>query len=357
MHVVVWQIPATYSDILDGNVHYVRRHYKSNTTIIFDGYDQTTTIKSMKQKRRATTTKSSADIEVMLDATTTTTQSQFLANPYNKAQLIKLLSTAQVVQAEADANVTIAITALENASKNDEECVAVISRDTDVLVILIARLDDRRNIVLMRSLAVIRQAHPSQRGKINYHHLRETAEASGGACTYSARATARLYRKPGRRYSRTCIRCSVIQVIRPRQILQTEADHCPKQDPVISHLRVTTVTNLALLPPTSDAARMHSFRVYLQVQLWYGRDMDPLKWGWEMKAGNLQPIGSERPAAPPRLLKIIFFEFKSGCKEISACSCRRAGQLCTPMCGQCVGVSACCALTLMHQICQNRCLC
>ena len=139
------------SDILDGNVHYVRRHYKSNTTIIFDGYDQMTTIKCLEQKRRATTTKSSADIEVMLDAITTTTHSQFLANPYNKAQLIKLLSTAQVVQADADVDVTIAITALENASKNDEECVAVGSRDTDVLVILIARLDDRRNIVLIHS--------------------------------------------------------------------------------------------------------------------------------------------------------------------------------------------------------------
>ena len=138
------------------NVHYVRRHYKSNTTIIFDGYNQTTAINSMEQKRKATTTKSSADIEVMLDATTTTTQSQFLANPYNKAQLIKLLSTAlmshdaDVVQAEADADVTIAITALEDASENDEECVSVVSRDTDVLVILIARLDDRRNIVLIQ---------------------------------------------------------------------------------------------------------------------------------------------------------------------------------------------------------------
>ena len=56
----------------------------------------------------------------------------------------------EVVQAEADADVTIAITALEKTSENDEECVAVVSRDTDVLVILIARLDDRRNIVLIQ---------------------------------------------------------------------------------------------------------------------------------------------------------------------------------------------------------------
>ena len=216
---------------------------------------------------------------------------------------------------------TIAITALEDASENDEECVAVVSRDTDVLVILIARLDDRRNIVLI-------QPQPGKADRT--HDLYKISGELGALCevllalhaftgcdttsapftkgkkklSSSARdsrcvrrslhifsQTTWLYRKPGRRYSCTCIRCSVIQVTRPRQILQTEADHCPKQDPVTSHLRVTTVT-------ISGAARMHSFRVYLQVQLWYGRDMDPLKWGWEMKAGNLQPIGCERPAAP-----------------------------------------------------------
>ena len=117
--------------------------------------------------------------------------------------------------------------------------------------------------------------------------------------------------------------------------------------------KTSTVTNLALLPPTSGAARMHAFGVYLQVQLWYGRDMDPLKWRWEMQAGNLQPIGSERPAAPPRLLKIIFCEDKSGCKERSACSCRSAGQFVLPCAAS---ASVCRALTLMHQICQNRCL-
>ena len=96
--------------------------------------------------------------------------------------------------------------------------------------------------------------------KKQYHHLCETAEASGGACTYSARLRG-CTRKPGKRYSCTCIRCSVIQVTQPRQILQTEADHGPKQDPVTSNLRVATVTNLALPPPTSGAARMHSFKI------------------------------------------------------------------------------------------------
>ena len=32
---------------------------------------------------------------------------------------------------------------------------------------------------------------------------------------------------------------------------------------------------LATLPPTSVAAAQHSFRVYHQVQMWLGNDLDP----------------------------------------------------------------------------------
>ena len=34
------------------------------------------------------------------------------------------------------------------------------------------------------------------------------------------------------------------------------------------------------LPPTSDAAKFHSHRVYLQVQAWLGNNMEPTEWGW-----------------------------------------------------------------------------
>jgi hypothetical protein len=35
-----------------------------------------------------------------------------------------------------------------------------------------------------------------------------------------------------------------------------------------------------LLPPTSDAARFHSQRVYHQVQAWLGNNMEATEWGW-----------------------------------------------------------------------------
>ena len=36
------------------------------------------------------------------------------------------------------------------------------------------------------------------------------------------------------------------------------------------------------LPPTSDAARFHSYKVYLQVQAWLGEEMEPTWWGWDI---------------------------------------------------------------------------
>lgn len=39
---------------------------------------------------------------------------------------------------------------------------------------------------------------------------------------------------------------------------------------------------LARLPPTRDAAKYHSFRTYLQVQVWMGSDAKlPSDWGWK----------------------------------------------------------------------------
>ena len=108
---------------------------------------------------------------------------------------------------------------------------------------------------------------------------------------------------------------------------------------MIARQGLSSTTKLSTLPPTSGSAKMHSFRAFLQVQSWYGNDCDPLDWGWEMKAGNLLPIGSDRAAAPERLLKLIYCDCQAGCKEGSACRCRKAREACTPMCGHCVGLT------------------
>ena len=52
---------------------------------------------------------------------------------------------------------------------------------------------------------------------------------------------------------------------------------CEKAAPKTSHIKPQS------LPPTSAAAKYHSFRVYLQVQEWKGSaaELHPRDWGWQ----------------------------------------------------------------------------
>jgi len=47
----------------------------------------------------------------------------------------------------------------------------------------------------------------------------------------------------------------------------------------------STTVEVHSLPPTTDAAKYHSFRVYCQVQEWMGNCVDPDKWGWCLRKG------------------------------------------------------------------------
>ena len=99
------------------------------------------------------------------------------------------------------------------------------------------------------------------------------------------------------------------------------------------------------LPPTSDAARFHSQRIYLQVhcaqcKAWLENNIEPTKWGWVLhKSRNtevLQPLRMEQAAAPASLLKIIRCNCTGKCDR-NTCSCRKNGLLCTLACGHCKG--------------------
>ena len=76
------------------------------------------------------------------------------------------------------------------------------------------------------------------------------------------------------------------------------------------------------LPPTSDAARFHSFRVFHQVQRWKGVLLPVLDWGWIIKGNFLLPKRMSQAPAPTELLKLIKCNCKSGCAPNSICSCQ-----------------------------------
>ena len=92
------------------------------------------------------------------------------------------------------------------------------------------------------------------------------------------------------------------------------------------------------LPLTISSARMHSFRVFLQIQSWHGYDLNPLENGRENQAGNLLQNGSDSPATPERLIQLIFCDCWAGYKVTSACWCRKVSLICNSMCDHCVGL-------------------
>ena len=67
----------------------------------------------------------------------------------------------------------------------------------------------------------------------------------------------------------------------------------------------TSYVDPATLPPTSNAARFHSFRVYHQVQEWLGNTHDPLQWGWNFVDGKYGPIMFDQAPAPKRLMEAM----------------------------------------------------
>lgn len=132
-----------------------------------------------------------------------------------------------------------------------------------------------------------------------------------------------------------------------------------RHDDTLDHLRLVryqqkvsssiSQVQAKVLPPTSSAARHHSYRVYFQVQEWatLGRcEHMPEEWGWELRRGQLIPVTTDIPPAPEDLLNVIRCTCKKDCSS-GRCSCRKHGLTCTTACGECRGVSC---MNTVHQL-------
>ena len=92
------------------------------------------------------------------------------------------------------------------------------------------------------------------------------------------------------------------------------------------------------LPPTSGAAKYHSQRVYLQVQQWKGKQLEPTDWGWVLGDEKLYPITTESPPAPQCILKVVKCSCSGTCSSMK-CSSKKNGLDCTIACKNCKGVN------------------
>ena len=108
----------------------------------------------------------------------------------------------------------------------------------------------------------------------------------------------------------------------------------------IFHTKVATATTSVTpetLPPTSNAAILHSYRTYHQTQLCKGESIDPLGQGFSIQKGRMMPGTMTEPPASPNVLQIVRCSCKTGCKTMT-CSCRKHGLKCTDSCKECRGV-------------------
>ena len=123
---------------------------------------------------------------------------------------------------------------------------------------------------------------------------------------------------------------------------------CNGQDIGLDELRytkfchkVTTSTTPVFpqsIPPTSAACYYHSLRVYCQIQEWKGNEINQSEWGWKLQSGRYIAQRTSLSAAPAALLEIVKCNCKMGCKT-GRCTCKRHGLECSPVCGECKGIS------------------
>ena len=88
------------------------------------------------------------------------------------------------------------------------------------------------------------------------------------------------------------------------------------------------------MPPTSNSAKYHSLRVFLQVQSWLGNELESTDWGYKIVGDTLVPVTMDGQPAPPNLMAMI----RCGCKgycDSNKCTCRSNGLYCTNICSEC----------------------
>ena len=363
LHTVIWSTPSTYGDICQSYISYILKNYGAGSTVVFDGYGSENSTKVVEQRRRAQHHMSS---DILFDDNTPTTNSQssFLSNVNNKARLIQALIEKmplfgiRVKQAGSDADSLIISTAL-HVAEAAEAPVVVIGTDTDLLVMLLALTISSTNMYMMccRNPITIYSIHDIQQAIGETSNYIMFLHAMTGCDTVSS-----IYRQ-GKRKAFNLVHkkkeFDQLDVFTNSESTHTEVKEAGEKfmlmlydgskfhsldefrhiayKRAISKCSLKSTFQLESLPPTSAAAKQHSYGTYLTVQNWMGNSLSPTEWGWRLYDGALEPVETEKPVAPDSLLNMVSCGCKpDGCGSM-VCGCKKLGLVCNSMCVNCIG--------------------
>ena len=361
---IPWSSNTTFDNICESYLHFVEKHYK-NATIVFDGYTQVSSTKDIAHLRR---NKGFVGPVVHFTSSTinTTKKEQFLSNHSNKQAFInllgeKLLSKGYIVKhASGDADRLIVTVALESAA---EKPTIVVGDDTDLLVLLLFYTTQHSCDIYLKPHSAkfsLKQSRIWNIKQIQMALGRKVcdnimfAHAILGCDTTSHifglgkgialnkiikkqefAKQAEVFVKPIQNSE------DIIEAGEKAIVSLYDGEEGESLDELrykmFCHKTSTAKTSIQpeTLPPTSAAAKYHSLRVYCQIQEWLGHTIDPQEWGWKVIDSKLFPLYTDKPPAPPSLLKLIRCNCKKGCGR--ACSCRKQQFRCSVSCGHCHG--------------------
>lgn len=369
LHAVKWNKDTckTYHDICMQYVNYVIYNFKPSktpVTVVFDGYDDPDSTKKCEQLRRYRHIAPQFQISAITPVYGN--QERFLGNAQNKKQLIAMLSSVLrknnvvVKQSSGDADLLIVQTAVE---KSQQLLPTIVTQDIDVLVILTALATPGKPVLFLKpkigrakrkvySSTILQGQHSGIKTYILLAH------AFSGCDTTSA-----IHGKGKKQLMKIISNNSTLkECVDTFNSPNTTASNVKKSgETMFLHLYGAKAESLTLdalrftqfqkslnrntpklesLPPTSDSAAQHSYRVYHQIQQWLGNKLEPEKWGWVRQEGDLHPVRTTLPPAPDEIIQLISCSCKGDCSS-AKCSCKKNGITCSALCKTCEGVTCC----------------
>ncbi|VDI51986.1 Hypothetical predicted protein [Mytilus galloprovincialis] len=348
---IPWIKGQTFSQICMKYIDHIRKRF-SNQTVVMDGYNSSST-KDITHLRRSKGIQSNT-ITFTRDMPLRIKKETFLLNQSNKQRFVEMLidifqeHSFEAIQAKEDADLLIDRTAVEKSNRQE---VVIHGEDTDLLILLCHLAEKNSHCIFFTT------DKQSAMKNSKVWNIQKTQQVLGEEVCHQlpfvhsitgCDTTSRLH----------CIgKPAVFKKIKSDRHLQTQGeafrmesmgkdDICKACEEVLVNLyggmplegldilrwRKFTTKTMALnrssivqvqtLPPTSDAAKFHSMRVYLQC----------------LYNEKLFPIEMTKQPAPEFLLKIIHCNCKTDCDN-RRCSCRKNGIPCSSGCGECRGIN------------------
>ena len=373
---IPWTQGSTYGEICTVYVDYVTKKY-GEAVVVFDGYEKSST-KDMVHLRRAKGC-SGVAVSFTKDTKMNMKKETFLSNSTNKQQFINMLSfflerNCKVCHASGDADLMIVQKAVELARVAD---TVLVGDDTDLLILLCYHACLESHNIFFKPepkkatmkprvwniTAIKEKLGLEMCNNILFLHAILGCDTTsqlygiGKGTSLKKFKSSKHFQMQAKVFSTTTSTPHDIMAAGEQALVDLYSGN-PKEG--LNSLRykrfcekVATNTTFVLpqtLPPTSAAAKYHSFRVYFQIQEWKGvaSEMQPTAWGWKDYDGKLMPVLTDLPPAPDELLKMIRCNCHTDCSSMR-CTCKKYNVKCSSVCGNCKGTGCTNSDTSIHE--------